>query len=318
MAYVALSRALYDYTATADDELSFAEDALLYVLDASDPEWHKAKLKPPPGADAHDDADAARIGLVPANYLEPAEPRRQSRALYDYAAQTDEELDLAEDALLNVFDDDDDDWLLVSYADGSHEARLGFVPKNYVDEVSAATWSCSVRRRNATPRGRVPVLTCVGCQVAAVDGETGLGAEVAEDAPEPDNEAPLSPPPAPMSPPAPLSPAPPRAAPGAITAFAPAQAGDKADEIKMWGVSVSQRGAPLRAGRPHANCTGSRWQEEEAQGHAGRRQRLALLCLRVGQAASAEDQRAAHRRDGGGEQGQAGQSRARRRGRPRG
>lgn len=130
MAYVALSRALYDYTATADDELSFAEEALLYVLDASDPEWHKAKLKPPPGAE-----DDERIGLVPANYLEPAEPRRQSRALYDYAAQTDEELPLAEDALLNVYDDDDDDWLLVSYADGSHDARLGFVPKNYVDEV---------------------------------------------------------------------------------------------------------------------------------------------------------------------------------------
>lgn len=132
MAYVSLCRALYDYTASAEDELSFAEDALLYVVEADDEEWWKAKLKSGESAQEED----GPIGLVPANYVEEAEPIRVSRALYDYDGTNDDELSIKEDELLSIFETDGD-WLLVKKqtAQGQITGKLGFVPANYVDEV---------------------------------------------------------------------------------------------------------------------------------------------------------------------------------------
>jgi hypothetical protein len=133
MAYVSLCKALYDYTATAEDELTFTEDALLYVVEADDPEWWKAKLKT--GED-DDDEDSAPIGLIPANYVEEAEPIRASRALYDYNGQNDDELEIQEDEMLSIYDIKGD-WLLAKRQEnGVPVGKLGFVPANYVDEVS--------------------------------------------------------------------------------------------------------------------------------------------------------------------------------------
>lgn len=133
---MSLCKALYDYTATAEDELSFTEDALLYVLEAEDPEWWKAKLKKSgEGVDDENDDDAP-IGLIPANYVEEAEPIRASRALYDYGKQNDDELEIAEDEMLSVYEVKGD-WLLVKKQEnGVPTGQLGFVPANYVDEVS--------------------------------------------------------------------------------------------------------------------------------------------------------------------------------------
>ncbi|PWN26743.1 hypothetical protein BDZ90DRAFT_232859 [Jaminaea rosea] len=137
MAYVQLAKALYDYEAQAEDELTLKEDDVLYILEADDPEWYKAKLKSEGGADEQE----GPVGLVPANYVEEAEPMRLSRALYDYAAQNDDELDIAEDELLRVYETDGL-WLLVKKQgdDALGEGgvgRLGYVPANYVDEVAA-------------------------------------------------------------------------------------------------------------------------------------------------------------------------------------
>jgi hypothetical protein len=136
MAYVSLCKALYDYTATAEDELSFTEDALLYVVEADDPEWWKAKLKTGEDEDDDDeDDDTAPIGLIPANYVEEAEPVRASRALYDYNKQNDDELELQEDEMLSIYAVKGD-WLLAKKQDnGVPTGKLGFVPANYVDEV---------------------------------------------------------------------------------------------------------------------------------------------------------------------------------------
>ncbi|UZJ55843.1 hypothetical protein CBS101457_005163 [Exobasidium rhododendri] len=142
MAYVSLCKALYDYAATAEDELSFNEDALLYVVEADDPEWWKAKLKKSraEGTDEEaddDDDDDAPIGLIPANYVEEAEPIRASRALYDYGKQNDDELELAEDEMVSVYETKGD-WLLVKkQVDGIPTGYLGLVPANYVDEIAA-------------------------------------------------------------------------------------------------------------------------------------------------------------------------------------
>lgn len=137
MAYVQLAKALYDYEAQAEDELTLKEDDVLYILEADDPEWYKAKVKS--GAGGPD--DEGPVGLVPANYVEEAEPMRLSRALYAYAAQNEDELDIAEDELLRVYETDGL-WLLVKKQgnDALGEGgvgRLGYVPANYVDEVAA-------------------------------------------------------------------------------------------------------------------------------------------------------------------------------------
>lgn len=131
MAYISLCKALYDYAATAEDELSFTEDALLYVIEADDDEWWKAKVKT---ASVDDDEDSP-IGLIPSNYVEEAEPIRASKALYDYAKQNDDELDMQEDEMVSIYDDKGD-WLLIKkQIDGLPTGKLGFVPANYVDEV---------------------------------------------------------------------------------------------------------------------------------------------------------------------------------------
>ncbi|PWZ03492.1 hypothetical protein BCV70DRAFT_155088 [Testicularia cyperi] len=142
MAYVALGKALYDYVAQAEDELSLTEDDYLYILESDDPEWWKAKLRrlDQDGTPLQDDSDEGVVGLVPANYVEEAEPIRLSRALYDYEAQTEDELSMAEDELLRIYESDGL-WLLVKKQGNDPlsggEGRLGYVPANYVDDADA-------------------------------------------------------------------------------------------------------------------------------------------------------------------------------------
>lgn len=65
MKYTTICKALYDYTAQSDEELTFKEDDILYILDKDeDPDWWKAQLKP-----ASLD-QVGPIGLVPANYVD--------------------------------------------------------------------------------------------------------------------------------------------------------------------------------------------------------------------------------------------------------
>ena len=55
--------------------------------------------------------------------------------MYDYTAQTEEELSFAGDVPIEIFDKDDPDWFLVRLkAAGSGEWEYGFVPSNYLDD----------------------------------------------------------------------------------------------------------------------------------------------------------------------------------------
>jgi len=51
-------------------------------------------------------------------------------SLYDYSAQTNEEIDIQEGDLLEVIDDSDTDWILVK---STHTNQQGLVPANYVE-----------------------------------------------------------------------------------------------------------------------------------------------------------------------------------------
>ncbi|PNY29294.1 Uncharacterized protein TCAP_00791 [Tolypocladium capitatum] len=128
MGFLGVYRAIYDYAPQAEGELAIGEGDVLYVLSKNDDdEWWKAKKKA--GADDEDEPE----GLVPNNYVEPAPMLSHARSIYEYTRQTDEELSFPEDAILEVFDTSDPDWILASF-----EGEYGFVPSNYIDVQSAA------------------------------------------------------------------------------------------------------------------------------------------------------------------------------------
>ncbi|KAG5457234.1 MAG: SH3 domain-containing protein, partial [Olpidium bornovanus] len=119
-------RALYNYAGQSEEELSFDEDAILYILDNSDPEWWSAQEKIPFGQGLQEDG---KIGLIPSNYVEEMEALATVVAVYDYEARTEEELTMKEDDHLEVYADDDPDWLLVR----RNGSEFGLVPSSYVE-----------------------------------------------------------------------------------------------------------------------------------------------------------------------------------------
>ncbi|EMD40860.1 hypothetical protein CERSUDRAFT_44023 [Gelatoporia subvermispora B] len=128
-AYLAVLKASYDYEPQpdAEEELAIKENQLLFLLERTDDDWWKVKVK----TDSQDEEGAS--GLIPAAYVEPAEHISVVKALYDYEAQQPTELNLKEDEVLYVYVKDDD-WLLVRSE--SQDDRIGYVPGNYVEEVS--------------------------------------------------------------------------------------------------------------------------------------------------------------------------------------
>ncbi|KAK4684569.1 actin cytoskeleton-regulatory complex protein SLA1, partial [Tremellales sp. Uapishka_1] len=131
MAYVAVVKALYDYTAQdPEGELSFKEDQIIYVVDKEDEDWWKAKLKEDGAAGAE-----GSVGLIPATYVEEIPPLNQTRALYAYDSTSPDELSIVEDGLLHVYSIEED-WLLVRSDEGG---KLGFVPRTYCEVMDAST-----------------------------------------------------------------------------------------------------------------------------------------------------------------------------------
>ncbi|KAL7421316.1 cytoskeletal protein binding protein [Cryptotrichosporon argae] len=129
MAYVGVVKALYDYDAQdPEEELSFKEDQILYVIEKGDDEWWKAKLKEEAGG------TDSPIGLIPFSYVEEVPPLHTIRSLYAYESTAPDELSMGEDAVLEVFSVEDE-WLLVR-AEG--DDKLGFVPRNYCDGLDEA------------------------------------------------------------------------------------------------------------------------------------------------------------------------------------
>ncbi|KAM0249192.1 hypothetical protein ACHAQJ_009136 [Trichoderma viride] len=133
MGFLGIYRALYDYTPKEDAELAIKQGDLLYILEKNDDDgWWKAKKKA--GTDDEDEP----TGLIPNNYVEKAETVGHARAIYEYTRQTDEELSFSEDAVLEVFDTNDEDWILAGL-----DGEYGFVPANYIEVQNAAPASAS-------------------------------------------------------------------------------------------------------------------------------------------------------------------------------
>ncbi|RXK37875.1 hypothetical protein M231_04874 [Tremella mesenterica] len=130
MAYVAVAKALYDYTAQdPETELSLKEDQIVYIIEKEDNDWWKAKLK-------ETDGNQGAIGLIPQTYVEEIPVLHTTRAIYAYESTSPEELSLDEDAVLHVYSIEDD-WLLVRI-DGA-SPKLGFVPRTYCEPFDEAS-----------------------------------------------------------------------------------------------------------------------------------------------------------------------------------
>lgn len=68
--YIGVYKALYDYPAQAEEELTIQQDDLLYLLEKLDiDDWWKAKKRVLPVGDEEVEEP---VGLVPANYIEVA------------------------------------------------------------------------------------------------------------------------------------------------------------------------------------------------------------------------------------------------------
>lgn len=139
--FLGVYKALYDYEAQNDEELSLSENDLLYLLEKSDiDDWWKVKRRVV-GSDAEEPE-----GLVPSTYIEPAQLVGSAVALYDYDKQTEEELSFKEGERFDVYDLSDPDWILVGLLlaqPGSDQLQFGFVPANYLDMASAPATTAS-------------------------------------------------------------------------------------------------------------------------------------------------------------------------------
>ncbi|GJC99799.1 cytoskeleton assembly control protein [Colletotrichum higginsianum] len=123
MGFLGVYKAVYDYVPQAAGELTIKDGDVLYVTEKNaEDDWWKAKKK----ASADDEEEPE--GLVPNNYVEEAQPVATARALFEYTRQTDEELSFPEDAVLDVYDTSDPDWILVGL-----DGDFGFVPANYIE-----------------------------------------------------------------------------------------------------------------------------------------------------------------------------------------
>ena len=109
MSFIGVYKALYAYTPQSNEELSIDENDILYLLEKSDvDDWWTVK-KRVVGPDADEP-----VGLVPSNYIEPADYIGSATALYDYDRQTEEEVSFKEGDQFQVYDDKDPDWILVT------------------------------------------------------------------------------------------------------------------------------------------------------------------------------------------------------------
>lgn len=124
MSFIGVYRALYAYAPQSSEELSVEENDILYLLEKSDvDDWWTVK-KRVVGPDAEEP-----VGLVPSNYIEPAQSIGTATALYDYDRQTEEEVSFKEGDQFQVYDDKDPDWILIN----KDNQEYGFVPSNYIE-----------------------------------------------------------------------------------------------------------------------------------------------------------------------------------------
>ncbi|OMJ29524.1 Actin cytoskeleton-regulatory complex protein SLA1 [Smittium culicis] len=138
MPFSKVCRAIYEYSAQDEEELTFHEDQLFFFIEEAEPGWVRVKARDPVDS-------SSSFGIVPATYLEEAV------SIYDYVHTDEEETSISEDEYVQVLDDEDPDWILIK-----SKAGVGFVPKSYL-EVSNNKIISSIQTEHHTPDSALDV-----------------------------------------------------------------------------------------------------------------------------------------------------------------
>eukprot|EP01121_Diplochlamys_sp_Union-15-3_P011473 TRINITY_DN3333_c0_g3_i1.p1 TRINITY_DN3333_c0_g3~~TRINITY_DN3333_c0_g3_i1.p1 ORF type:complete len:469 (-),score=109.87 TRINITY_DN3333_c0_g3_i1:130-1353(-) len=112
------AKALYDYIAADDTEISFKTDDIITVTrnDDSIPGWLEGELN-------------GKRGLFPGNYVEILNKNRKCVVLFDFIAENGDELTIKEGEEL-IIESENEGWCTGRNKDG----KTGLFPRNYVEE----------------------------------------------------------------------------------------------------------------------------------------------------------------------------------------
>ncbi|XP_023148541.1 SH3 domain-containing protein 19 isoform X2 [Amphiprion ocellaris] len=116
--------ALFEFPGQTAEDLSFQKGALIQVMEHVDAEWCRGRLE-------------GREGLYPAAFTQPcsAQPitgqqavvKAEAKALFDFTAESEDELTLKVGDVISQVESVDDQWIL-----GVVGGKRGIVPKNYI------------------------------------------------------------------------------------------------------------------------------------------------------------------------------------------
>ena len=128
--YVEKVTAIYDYNADEDDELSFTEGTIIYVLKKLDGGWWEGVMDGItglfPGSFVKKVTDERYVpSWVPKNYIEKV------TATHDYCADEDDELSFTEGAVIYVLKRHDNGW-----CEGMMEGSTDLFPGSFVEKVT--------------------------------------------------------------------------------------------------------------------------------------------------------------------------------------
>ncbi|CAG8523760.1 4631_t:CDS:10 [Paraglomus occultum] len=116
-------KSLYAFAGTGPDDLPFEAGTVFKAYPSKEdknPDWWFGIIE-----------ETGTKGWLPKNYVEDV---TEARVLYDYAAQTAEELTIKKDSVVIILDKSLGHWWKVE-----HEGAKGFVPANYVEEISSSS-----------------------------------------------------------------------------------------------------------------------------------------------------------------------------------
>ena len=127
--------ALYDFQSRKGSELSFKEGNKLLIVHTGNGQWWFARSQ-----------NDGKEGYVPWNYLiEPTYPIYAAK--YDYVSCTDADLSFQKSDQLCIIYADDKDW---SFARSMENGKEGFIPSNYVTEVTHPIYAAMYDYRSRT------------------------------------------------------------------------------------------------------------------------------------------------------------------------
>jgi len=116
-------RAMYEYKASEENELSFGIDDVISVLkEYSNSQWCKGMLR-------------GNVGLFPTNFCVPIEKGTYCRAVYDYEAQEPNELTFVEEDIIKVVErlEGTLDWAV---GELNNTGKYGMFPLTYVEQLN--------------------------------------------------------------------------------------------------------------------------------------------------------------------------------------